>query len=215
MATPTPAVPLRGLYLILDPSVAGGRSLTDILKEAAEAGAQIFQYRDKQASMREAYRQALALKQAAVDCGALLIVNDRCDLALAVEADGAHLGQSDLPLTEARALLGPDKIIGISTHNARQVKEAAAGGPDYLGFGPLFATGAKKDHEAVVGIEGLRAIRPLTTLPVFAIGGISLDTVEQVKQAGADGVAVISAVLNAPDMTKTIRDFLTRLSSAT
>ncbi len=206
---------LQGLYLILDPSVCPARSLVDILKEAAEAGVRLFQYRDKRASMREAYHQATALRRAAADGGALFIVNDRCDLASAVDADGVHLGQTDLPPVEARALLGPDKIIGVSTHTPHQVKEAAAGGPDYLGFGPLFATGTKREHEAVVGIEGLRAVRPLTVLPLFAIGGITLDTAGQVQQAGADGVAVISAILNAPDIAQAIRDFLTRLSSAT
>jgi thiamine-phosphate pyrophosphorylase len=186
--------------------------LVDVLKEAVEAGVRLFQYRDKHASMRDAYHLATALRRAAADAGALFIVNDRCDLALAVEADGVHLGQSDLPLAEARVLLGPGNIIGVSTHNANQVKEVAAGGPDYLGFGPIFGTWTKQDHETVVGVEGLRAIRPLAKLPLFAIGGITVDTVAQVKQAGADGVAVISAILNASDMTKTIRDFMARLS---
>lgn len=204
--------PLKGLYLILDPSVCPTHTLVDVLKEAVEAGVRLFQYRDKHASMRDAYHLATRLRRAAADAGALFIVNDRCDLALAVEADGVHLGQSDFPLAEARVLLGPGNIIGVSTHNANQVKEVAAGGPDYLGFGPIFETKTKQDHETVVGVEGLRAIRPLTKLPIFAIGGITVDTVAQVKQAGADGVTVISAILNASDMTKTIRDFMARLS---
>lgn len=203
---------LKGLYLILDPSACPARSLADILKDAAESGVRLFQYRDKRASMREAYCHATALRRVAADAGALFIVNDRCDLALAVDADGVHLGQTDLPLTEARALLGPDKIIGVSTHTANQMKEVAAGGPDYLGFGPIFGTNTKQDHEAVVGVDGLRAIRPLTKLPIFAIGGITLDSVSQVKQAGADGIAVISAILSAPDITRAVRDFMTRLS---
>lgn len=204
--------PLKGLYLILDPSACPTRSLVDILTEAAEAGVRLFQYRDKRASMREAYHQATALQLAAADAHALFIVNDRCDLALAVEADGVHLGQDDVPLAEARSLLGPDRIIGVSTHNHKQVVAAVEDKPDYLGFGPIFATTTKKDHEAVVGVEGLRAVRSLTTLPIFAIGGITFDTVGQVKQAGADGVAVISAIYTAPDITRAIRDFMTRLS---
>jgi thiamine-phosphate pyrophosphorylase len=205
-------VPLRGLYLVLDPSFAAGRSLEDILKEAAEAGAHLFQYRDKQASMREAYRQASALKQAAVDCGALLIINDRCDLAQAVDADGVHLGQDDLPVTDARRLLGPGKIIGLSTHNPDQVAAAMSSRPDYLGFGPIFATTTKRNHDPIVGFEGLRKVRALTDLPIFAIGGISLETVRQVREAGADGVATISAVLTAPDVRGTVQKFLTHLS---
>ncbi len=212
MATPVLSIPLQGLYLILDPSVAAGRSLTDILKEAAEAGAQLFQYRDKQASMRDAYRQALALKQAAVDCGAILIVNDRCDLAQAVDADGVHLGQDDLPVIDARRLLGPGKLIGLSTHNPDQVAAAASQGPDYLGFGPIFATTTKRDHEPVVGLEGLRKVRALTDVPIFAIGGISPETVKQVRESGADGVAIVSAVLTAPNIGEAVREFVKHLS---
>jgi thiamine-phosphate pyrophosphorylase len=212
MVTRTASVRLQGLYLILDPSVAAGRSLTDILKEAAEAGAQLFQYRDKQASMRDAYRQALALKQAAVDCGALLIVNDRCDLAQAVDADGVHLGQDDLLVTDARRLLGPGKLIGLSTHNPDQVTVTASQGPDYLGFGPIFATATKRDHDPVVGLDGLRKVRALTNLPIFAIGGISLEAVKQVREAGADGAAIVSAVLTAPNIGEAVRAFLKQLS---
>ncbi len=203
---------LKGLYLILDPSACPACSLVDMLKEAAEAGVRLFQYRDKRASMRDAYHLATALRRAASDASALFIVNDRCDLALAVDADGVHLGQTDLPLAEARKLLGEDKIIGISTHTPDQVREATAGKPDYLGVGPIFATGTKKDHEPVIGVEGLWAVRSLTTLPLFAIGGITLDSVEPVIQAGADGVAVISAILSASDRSRAIHDFMARLA---
>ncbi len=112
---------LFGLYVILDPSVCGDRSLTDILKEAARAGARLFQYRNKSASMKEAYAEALLLRKIALDAGVTFIVNDRCDLALAVDADGVHQGQGDLPLGLARKVMGPNKLIGISTHNPEQV----------------------------------------------------------------------------------------------
>ena len=207
--------PLSGLYVILDPSACPDRSLTDVLKEAATAGAQLFQYRNKSASMKEAYAEALLLRQVALDAGVTFIVNDRCDLALAVNADGVHLGQGDLRLDLARKVLGPNKLIGISTHNPDQVREAVAGNPDYLGFGPIFKPGSKQDHDPVVGLEGLRAIRRLTSLPVFAIGGIQIDQAGEVIRAGANGVAVISAVLKAPDIRFAVKSFLAQMPRST
>ena len=202
---------LSGLYIILDPSVYPARPLVEVLRTAAEAGAFLFQYRNKTASMKDAYMEALALRDAAAKAGVLFIVNDRCDLAMAVNADGVHLGQGDLPLDLARKVMGPEKLIGISTHNADQVREATAGKPDYLGFGPIFTPGSKQDHDPVVGLEGLRTIRSLTPLPVFAIGGIHIDQVDEVMRAGADGVAVISAILKAPDVSHAVSSFLARM----
>lgn len=163
--------------------------------------------------MKDAYAQAHALRQAATDVGALLIINDRCDLAMAVDADGVHLGQEDLPITYVRRLLGPGKIIGLSTHSAAQVREAVAEEPDYVGFGPIFSTSTKADHDPIVGLEGLRAARALTMLPMFAIGGITADSVGKIIAIGADGVAVISAILNAPDLGMAIRKFQQGLST--
>lgn len=204
---------LNRLYIILDPSVCPDRPLIEVLTIAAEAGASLFQYRNKTASMKDAYAEALALRRVAAQVGVIFIVNDRCDLALAVDADGVHLGQGDLPLALARKVMGPDKLIGISTHNPDQVKEATAGKPDYLGFGPIFKPGSKQDHDPLVGLEGLRAIRKLTSLPVFAIGGIQIDQVEAVMHAGADGVAVISAILKAADIREVVRTVLSQMST--
>ena len=162
--------------------------------------------------MKEAYAEALLLRKTAAELGVLFIVNDRCDLALALDADGVHLGQADLPFTDARKVMGPNKLIGLSTHNSAQVKEAERLKPDYVGFGPIFKPGSKQDHDPVVGIAGLRAIRSLTSLPIFAIGGITVDQVEEVMRAGANGVAVISAILKAPDVTQAIRDLIAQLS---
>ena len=203
---------LSSLYIILDPSVCPARPLVEVLTVAAEAGAQLFQYRNKTASMKEAYSEALALRQAAAKAGVLFIVNDRCDLALAVDADGVHLGQGDLPLDLARRVMGPDKLIGISTHNLDQVRGASAGKPDYLGFGPIFTPGSKQDHDPVVGLEGLRAMRRLTSLTVFAIGGIQIDQAGEVMRAGANGVAVVSAILKAPDIRYAVNAFLAQMS---
>lgn len=202
---------LSGLYIILDPSVCPPRPLIEVLKTAAEAGAVLFQYRNKTASMKDAYGEALALRQAAAKAGVLFIVNDRCDLALAIDADGVHLGQGDLPLDLARNVMGSEKLIGISTHSPTQVRDAIVGKPDYIGFGPIFTPGSKQDHDPVVGLEGLRAIRSLTPLPVFAIGGIQIDQVGEVVRAGANGVAVISAILKAPDVSHAVNAFLAQM----
>ncbi|MBK9949551.1 MAG: thiamine phosphate synthase [Nitrospira sp.] len=200
---------------MLDPSVCPDRPLHEVLKVSAAAGATLFQYRNKSASMKDAYIEAMELRKLAAEREVLFIVNDRCDLALAVDADGVHLGQGDLPLNLARKVMGPGKLIGISTHNAEQVRVATAGGPDYLGFGPIFKPGSKADHDPVVGVAGLKAIRPLTPLPIFAIGGISLDHVSEVMGAGANGVAVISAILKASDIRHTVSDFVVRLARPT
>ena len=202
---------LSGLYIILDPSVYPARPLVEVLTAAAEAGASLFQYRNKTASMKKAYLETLELRQAAAKAGVLFIVNDRCDLALAVDADGVHLGQGDLPLDLARKVMGPDKLIGISTHNPDQVREATAEKPDYLGFGPIFKPGSKQDHDPVVGLEGLRAMRSLTSLPVFAIGGIQTDQAGEVMRAGANGLAIISAILKASDISHAVKAFLAQM----
>ncbi len=140
----------------------------------------------------------------------MFIVNDRCDLALALEADGVHLGQDDLPLECARRIMGEKKIIGISTHRPEEVEAAATGGADYIGFGPIFSTPTKADHEPVVGIAGLERVRSLTTLPIFAIGGITVDAIPAIQQAGGNGVAVASVVYHSANLEDTLRALVTR-----
>lgn len=211
MNTPRSTDPLAGLYVILDPSVCPGRSLDNILKEAAGAGAKLFQYRNKLASMKEAYAEAVPLRKIAAELGVTFIVNDRCDLALAVDADGVHLGQGDLPYRGARTVMGTDKLIGLSTHNPDQVQEADRLKPDYIGFGPIFKPGSKQDHDPVVGIQGLKEIRRLTSLPIFAIGGLTVENVADAIKAGADGVAVISAIVAVPDIRHAVTDFVSRI----
>lgn len=205
---------LSGLYVILDSSSVPYRPLADILKEAAEAGVRLFQYRNKGASMKEAYGEALELRRAASDCNVTFIVNDRCDLALAVDADGVHVGQDDLPYEYARRIMGPHKLIGLSTHNPEQVKEADRLKPDYIGFGPIFKPRSKQDHDPVVGIQGLTMVRPLTSLPVFAIGGIMIQNAEAVFKAGADGIALISAIMNATDVKQVVGAFVRLMKSS-
>ena len=173
----------------------------EVLNAAAAGHVRIFQYRNKTASMIDALTEAGPLRRRARELNVLFLVNDRCDLALAIDADGVHLGQSDLPYLQARQLLGGQKYIGLSTHNDGQVKEAEQLRPDYIAFGPIFTPASKPDHDPVVGIEGLTRVRALTSLPVFAIGGIQTQHVRPLREAGANGIAVISAVCGAPDIT--------------
>ncbi len=200
---------LNGLYLILDERWSSRCSLPEVLREAGQAGVKLAQYRNKTGSMRYAYEAACTLREIAKEWGMMFFVNDRCDLAMAVEADGVHLGQTDLPLALARNLVGHDMLIGASTHNTEQVQKATEEGADYLGFGPIFPTGTKSDHDPVVGIQGMKYIRGLTPLPVFAIGGITPEVVTELCQAGANGVAVASGILAAGDRQKAFTQFLT------
>ncbi len=206
---------LSGLYVILDPELSHDRSLSEILTKAAAGGARLVQYRNKRAPMTHAYTEASALRRVAREIGVTFLVNDRCDLALAVDADGVHLGQTDLPFGYARKIMGPDKIIGLSTHTMEQVREADHQQPQYIAFGPIFTPASKRDHDQVVGLEGLKEMRRHTALPVFAIGGIHLDHVDAVMHAGADGIAVISAVLTAADVTRAVRELVSRIDQVT
>jgi thiamine-phosphate pyrophosphorylase len=201
------AVSLAGLYVILDPSVRPDRPLIEVLNGAAAGGVRIFQYRNKTASMKDALVEAGPLRSRARELNVLFLINDRCDLALAVDADGVHLGQSDLPYAKARQILGRQKYIGLSTHNAEQVKSAEQWGPDYIAFGPIFTPASKTDHDPVVGLDGLKRIRALTSLPVFAIGGLQAHHVRPLMDAGANGIAVISAVCGASDTTAAAKTF--------
>ncbi len=163
--------------------------------------------------MLDCFHNGMLLRKAVADVQATFIVNDRCDLALALEADGVHLGQEDIPLELARQMLGEKKIIGISTHRSEEVIAATNGGADYLGFGPIFSTTTKPDHEPVVGIHGLEQIRSLTPLPIFAIGGISLDSVPAIQQAGGNGVAVASVVYQSENMELVLQELVKLFSS--
>ncbi len=199
---------LSGVYLLLDEQWAPRHNLSAVLELAAGYGIRLFQYRNKTGSPREVFAKARELREVAARTNVLFIVNDRCDVALAVEADGVHLGQDDLPLELARRIMGRHKIIGISTHRPEEVTEATRGGADYIGYGPLFPTTTKAAHDVPVGLAGLRDIRSLATLPVFAIGGITLDCLEEVVESGVNGVTVASAVLDAPHIEQAMRAFV-------
>ncbi|MEE8126710.1 MAG: thiamine phosphate synthase [Nitrospirales bacterium] len=203
-----PSTVFQGLYLILDEGWASRCLLGEVLRQAGEMGVKLVQYRNKTGSMKQAYEKARTLRQIAAEWAMMFVVNDRCDLALAVEADGVHLGQTDLPLDLARRAVGNTMVIGVSTHNPEQVRVATETGVDYLGFGPIFSTGTKLHHDPVVGVEGMVQVRPLTPLPIFAIGGITPDSVQELRQAGANGVAVASGILGAMDRPKAFQQFM-------
>lgn len=185
------------LVVILDPSAARGRDLAAIAAQAAGGGATSLQLRAKHATGEECAALARAILAAA---GAVpLIINDRLDVALATGAAGCHLGADDLPLTVARGMSPAGFILGASAGNLEEARAAAAGGADYLGIGPIHPTGSKADAGGAIGVAGFARIRAAGKLPCVAIGGISAADVPALLAAGADGVAVISAVLGADD----------------
>jgi thiamine-phosphate pyrophosphorylase len=188
------------LYVVTDPLLVGERSLEEVCEQALASGVKVLQLRDKTASTRSLVRQAVHLQALARKHQALLLVNDRVDVARAAGADGVHLGQDDMELASAREILGADKIIGISVQTPEEAREAEQGGADYLAANLVFETPTKTDLEQAIGLGGVRALRNASTLPLVAIGGIKADNAAEVVAAGANGVAVVSAVMAAPDV---------------
>ncbi|MCX8160727.1 MAG: thiamine phosphate synthase [Candidatus Saccharicenans sp.] len=200
-----PARPVDlSLYLVTDRSLAGRRPLTEVVRLAVAGGVTVVQLREKDCSSREFLQLALALKKI-LPAEIPLIINDRLDVALAAEAAGVHLGQSDLPVKVARKYLGRRAIIGLSVENLEQLEEAKDLPVDYLAISPVFATPTKTDAGPAWGLAGLARARSLTSLPLVAIGGLNENNVAEVIRAGADGVAVVSAICAAPDPEKSAR----------
>ena len=190
---------LPRVYPLTDRQLSG-LSHAEQVRLLSLGGATLVQLREKLMSPREFYEQAKAAVTVAEQCGVRLIINDRVDVALAVGASGVHLGQDDMPPEAARKLLGPEAIIGYSTHNVEQAIEASKLPIDYLAIGPIFTTATKSDTAPVLGFEGLRAVRQaIGDFPLVAIGGITSTNAPEVIEAGADSVAVISALLHHPD----------------
>lgn len=195
----TPTLDLR-LYVVLDPAVAGARSVVEIAAQAIAGGATILQLRDKRSPDRDVLDAAIAIARLCRTARVPFIVNDRVDIAWASGANGVHLGHDDLPPAVARRLLGNDAIIGMSAGNTAELSAALPAQPDYLGVGPMYATSTKSDAGAPVGpamIRTLRKAAPATSL--VGIGGITAENAAAVLAAGADGIAVVSAVVAAPD----------------
>jgi len=196
---------LGGLCFITDPK-ASRLSFEDMTQAVLTEGVSWIQYRDKERSRREMYEKAAMLRKLTKDFDAIFVVNDYVDIALSVGSDGVHLGQKDLPLKEARRVLGRGKIIGISTHTLEQAIEAEKEGADYIGFGPVFYT-ATKDVGVPKGTDMLREVRKQVAIPVVAIGGINIDNIKSVLETGIDAVAVASAILSG-DVRENARQFM-------
>ena len=194
---------LGGLCFITDRK-ACKLSCEEMTLKVLRAGLKWVQYRDKEKSRREIYEEAIRLRKLTKDFNAVLIVNDYADIALAVDADGVHLGQDDLPIRETRKIMGSNKIIGISTHSLEQAKEAEKDGADYIGFGPVFHT-VTKDVGSPKGTDMLQEIKRHVQIPVIAIGGINLENIKSVLDTGVDAVAVASAILSGDIIENTTR----------
>jgi thiamine-phosphate pyrophosphorylase len=189
---------LPKIYPITDKKLSG-LSHADQVARLIDGGAILIQLRDKESSPRAFIKEASAALATARRQNVKLIINDRVDIAMAIEADGVHLGQTDLPPDAARKLLKPDSIIGVSTHGLSQVQTALSSAVDYIAFGPIFSTFSKSDHEPVVGLEQLSQVKRIVgEKPLVAIGGISAERVAEVLKAGADAVALISAFASEP-----------------
>ncbi|SHJ85531.1 thiamine phosphate synthase [Propionispora hippei] len=187
------------LYLVTDRRLVGGKDFYQSLGEALAGGVTLLQLREKEASSAEFYRIALKVKEICGRYDVPLIINDRLDIALAVDADGLHIGQQDLPLSVARGLLGRDKLIGVSATTLAEAQLAEADGADYLGIGAMYPTGTKSDARAV-SLSELTAIRKNVAIPVVAIGGIGTANVTEVMGTGIAGVSVVSAILAQDDV---------------
>ena len=196
------------LYLVTDPDLAGGRPLEAVVAAALDAGVGAVQLRDKRASTRTLLSLALRLRALTRARGALLLVDDRLDVALAAGADGVHLGQDDLPAAEARRLLPAGAILGVSVRTAAEARLATGAGADYVAANGVFTTPTKTDLGPPLGLDGLAALRAATSLPLVAIGGVNPGTAEAMTAAGADGLAVVSAILAAADPAVVCRELL-------
>lgn len=194
------------LYFVTEEALSEGRSTLDIVKQAVKGGVDAVQLREKNMEAREVLELGYRLKEFLQKHRIPLIVNDRVDIAMVLDAEGVHLGQSDLPIGAARKLLGPDKIIGISVSKIEEALEAVEKGADYLGVGPIFPTGSKKDAEKPVGLKGLQEIRERVNIHLTAIGGINRENAAKVIKSGADSIAVISAVSRAKDVERASRE---------
>lgn len=193
------------LYVITDAKLSRGRSHLEVAQAAIEGGASIIQFRDKEMTTRQLVQTAGEIREFTKEADIPLIINDRLDVALAVDADGVHVGQDDMPAALARQLIGPHKILGVSASTVEEALQAERQGADYVSASPVFTTPTKPDAPPPTGLEGLRAIVEAVNLPVIAIGGINEENATEVMEAGAQGVAVISAVVSAPDIVAAAR----------
>ena len=204
---------LPPLYVILDAALLPSDPI-ELTTRLLDAGARHFQYRNKTSSSRELLHASQALCLTVLQHGGSFIVNDRADIARLAGASGVHLGQEDLSVSGAREIAGKHSLIGLSTHNLRQVEAAAESDADYVAIGPIFATGSKDNPDPLVGIDFVRQVRKLTHKPIVAIGGITAERAREVIDAGADSVAVIRDILAAKNPVGRVRQYLEILPAA-
>lgn len=202
------------LYVLTDAQLSRGRSHRQVIEAAIRGGATIVQYREKSASTRKMIDEALELRDLCREHGVPFIVNDRVDVALAIDADGVHVGQDDMPASLARKLIGRGKILGISAENAEQARAAIADGADYVGAGAIFATATKADANKPIEIAELLKIARVCRVPMVGIGGINASNAASVIRAGAAGIAVVSAVVSADDIERAARELRKIVDSA-
>lgn len=196
------------LYLVTDRGILKGRDIFKAVEEAILGGVTLVQLREKDVSSLDFYNIAMKMKKITKHYNVPFIINDRLDIALAVDADGLHIGQEDLPLVVARKLLGKEKILGYSVSNIEEAVYGEKNGADYLGAGTVFPTGSKSDVGNPIGIDGLKGIKQSVSIPIVGIGGISASNLQGVKSSGVDGISVISAILGKEDIKKASADLI-------
>jgi thiamine-phosphate pyrophosphorylase len=201
------------LCLIADAEAAGNRSLVSIIQRAVEAGTTLVQVRGKKLSTPQFLNLALAAYEFCKSRDIPLIINDRIDIALACDADGVHLGQEDIPLSFARKILGNQRLIGVSVNTVKEAHEAEAKGASYLGVGPIYDTLSKEEIGPILYLEGLRKIRKKVQIPILAVGGIQAENARDVITSGADGLAVISAIMGSEDIAEATSRLLHAIGS--
>jgi thiamine-phosphate pyrophosphorylase len=202
------------LCLVADAGVMGERDICSAISESVEEGVTLVQLRAKTLKTREFLETSLKVAEILKVKNIPLIINDRIDIALSCEADGVHLGQHDLPLSIARKILGRNKLIGVSVNTAKEAEEALKKGADYLGVGPIFFTQTKKDLRPLLGLEGFQDIRKKVNIPILAIGGINAENAKQLIEAGADGIAVVTAILAAEDIRQATKELIEAIEQA-
>ena len=204
------AAKLQGLYVIIDPEVPEGRAEEEIARQAIEGGARLIQLRDKQRPKGTQLEVAQRLREVCARAGVPLIINDHLDVALAVGADGVHLGTDDLPLSAARAL-APELLLGASTHYLAEAREAEVLGADYVNIGPIFPTTTKEKLSRFLGPQAVSEIAPQISIPFTVMGGINLDNLDAILRAGARRIALVTAVTRAPDPARAARALRERI----
>ena len=199
------------LYVVTCEKLSNGRSNLEVLDAVIKGGGKIIQLRDKQISKRDFFQLAKKFREITLKAGMLLIINDYLDVAMAVDADGVHLGQEDFPLKEARAL-APNLILGRSVHSLEQAKIAEAEGADNINIGPIFPTGTK-EHAQAIGTEAIKKIAPEISIPFTVMGGIKLSNIKETVDAGAKKLALVTAVTQAADMVSAVKELRSQISS--